>query len=87
MMFEKSAVIVGILIGSAILCACSFLQDAKKPTCQVVDALHEACTLVKFMGDDGKEHVESVPASEVAALGARRAGVRVMGSKGDAGCQ
>lgn len=74
-----AAVIVALTAG------CDFLRGAKGPTCQVVDVLHQACTLVKFEAADGTVHEVQVPASELAALGAQKAGLKAAMAP-DAGC-
>ncbi len=63
--YLAAAIIATLTLG------CEFFQSAKGPTCQVVDALHEACILVKYQGVDGKEQTIKMSSSDVArgALG------------------
>lgn len=41
------------LVGVNLLAGCA---GWGKTTCQIVDAASQACTVIRFMGDDGKPH-------------------------------
>lgn len=45
-------------------------------TCKVVDAASAACTVLKYMGPDGKEHEVRVSREEMAAFGEEAAAKR-----------
>ena len=40
-----------------------------KTSCQVVDAASQACTVIKFMGDDGRVHEVPLTPAEAKELG------------------
>lgn len=45
-------------------------------TCKVVDAASAACTVIRFMGEDGKEHEVRVSRDELAGFGQEMAAKR-----------
>jgi hypothetical protein len=52
-----------------LLSGCAEVAAAKPVACAVVSALESACTLVTFIGDDGKPHTVTCTPDEVAAWG------------------
>lgn len=61
--------LVAAVLLSALLSSCAALTAAKPAACAVVSALDSACTLVTFLGDDGKIHTVPCTAAEVTAWG------------------
>ena len=54
------------LVGVNLLAGCA---GWGKTTCQIVDAASQACTVIRFMGDDGKQHEVRLSPEEANALG------------------
>jgi len=62
---------VGTLVaGANLLAGCA---GWGKTSCQVVDAAAQACTVVRFMGDDGKMHEVPLTPQEAQEVGKSKA--------------
>lgn len=56
------------LLLSASFIACGYGGKA----CKVVDLAHNACTVVRYLGPDGKTHEVTLTPAELAALEAQK---------------
>lgn len=50
--------------------------------CQVIDAIHESCNVVRYMGEDGKPHEVQISSAALAAYGAKVAAARAAADGG-----
>lgn len=53
-------------VGANLLAGCA---GWGKTTCQIVDAASQACTVIRFLGDDGKVHEVSLSPAEANEFG------------------
>ena len=58
-----------IVVLALSLSACALFRSGVDTTCKIVDTAHDVCTVIRYLGPDGKVHEEKVTAEEMAAFG------------------